>query len=391
MFMESVLEVRPNVGERTGPKIAQEFLPIKDYKTYRIMWEKVRDYAPIAGAYALEDLPDTLDELDFQTFQSDVLHWGTRMTLSAKQLMFLRYAGQSNIVNASDPYGQGPAADEQRSRDAEKIAKYTRYMNTALDNVIEYIGMWALQGLILWPPLNENGVALAAADVPLSMGKLKINHEIPFLLASGGDGSFHQAASALLGLSGGVSATGAAWNTSSANMIVDMSVILDLIRTKMRMEPSTLLMLMDSRVMHHLSSQTAHLDWILGTNRDRDFLTVTDLRDFIKSKFEWTIRFYNSAWEYVLQRDWDTTNPTIHTVQFMPAGTVMIIPQPQVQRMGNIATAPAPGPAHQWLGGKYMWTDRDIKPPWKTEMGMGGYWWPLVRDNDVRFRLNAWS
>ena len=89
-FMEAVLEERPTLTERLGPRIGGRFLPLKGYTSYRIVWDQVREYSPIAGAYGMEDLPDTMDELDFSTFQSDVLHWGARMTLTPKQIMFLR-------------------------------------------------------------------------------------------------------------------------------------------------------------------------------------------------------------------------------------------------------------------------------------------------------------
>ena len=75
----------------------------------------------------------------------------------------------------------------------------------------------------------------------------------------------------------------------------------------------------------------------------------------------------------------------------MNYGTVLILPNPEIQEMGVLATAPAPGPAHQWRDGKYLWMYTEPKPPFGREMGMGGFYWPLVFDNDVRFRLDAWS
>lgn len=84
-YMEDVLEERPVKSVRLGPRIGSRFLPIQSYNAYRIVWEKVRDYSPMAGLYAMEELPDTMDTLDFETFQSDVLHWAARMTLTAKE------------------------------------------------------------------------------------------------------------------------------------------------------------------------------------------------------------------------------------------------------------------------------------------------------------------
>lgn len=390
-YMEQVLEERPTKAFRLGPRIGARFFPIKAYSDYRIVWEEVREYSPMAGAYALEDLPDTMDELDFQTYQADVMHWGSRMTLSPAQIMFLRFAGQVNAVNAPTGYGTGPAADDYRRRDAEKIAKYTRMMNEGLDNVLEYLAMGALLGKIKWPPDDADGNAIAAADLPLSMGRQALNQPYAFLAASATDGGFHQSASTLTGVSGGVSATGVAWNASTANPIHDMSVIMDLLEDRMNLTTENLLILTARKVIAHIAKLTGVLDWILGENRDRVFLLDKEIRNFINLEVGWTVEYYQSKWEYIKQGDWDTTNPTVNQVPFMPYGTWMILPRPEIQEMGKMATAPAPGPAHNWQAGKYMWMERDAKPPWKTEMGMGGFWWPLMFDGDVRFRLDAWS
>jgi len=391
-FMEAVLEERPTKAFRLGPRIGGRFLPLKGYTNYRIVWDKVREYSPIAGAYALEDLPDTMDELDFETFQSDVLHWGSRMTLSPKQIMFLRMPGQGQVSNVS--YGTGPAADDMRAKDAAKIADYTRMMNEALENVFEFLRMGSLLGQIWWPPKTAAGANIAAADVPLSMGRQKLNHAIPFLASSAAGGGFHQAATTLTGITGGVAATGVAWNAAAlADPIKDMAVIMDLLEDRMNLTTENLLVLMARRVLAHVANQTAVLNWILGKQyeRDRTFITISEIRNYVQTQFEWTIEFYQSKWEYVAQSQFDQPKPTVNQVPFMNYGTVLILPNPEIQEMGVLATAPAPGPAHQWRDGKYLWMYTEPKPPFGREMGMGGFYWPLVFDNDVRFRLDAWG
>lgn len=390
-YMEQVLEEKPSKSQRLGPRIFGQYLPIRNYGTYRIVWEKVREYSPMPGLYALEDLPGTFDTLDFETYQSDVLHWGIRQTLTAKEIMFLRWAGESNITNAKTGYGTGPAADDYRRKDAAKIAEYTQLMNEALDSLMEYLRVSALAGHIWWPPKDENGNDIAAASLPISMGRQKLNHPVPFRAATSSFGAFHQSASTLTGVSGGVSATGKAWNDADANPILDMAVISDLLEESISLTVDNLELIMAKRVLVHMANNSNVLNWILGNNRDRQFMTVNEIRDFITNRFDWSIRFYQSKWEYVKQDELGNNKPTVHQVPFLSYGTVLIIPKPDVMDFGVLATAPAPGPAHNWREGKYMWMTRDEKPPWKTEMGMGGYWWPLIFDTDVRFRLDAWS
>ena len=252
--------------------------------------------------------------------------------------------------------------------------------------------MGSLLGQIWWPPKKADGTDIAAADVPLSMGPMKLNHAVPFLAANADGGGFHQAASSLAGITGGVSATGVAWNNaSSSNMIADMAVIMDLLEDRMNLTTDNLVMLMAKRVLAHQAANTLVMNWILGTNRDRTFLTPHELRDFIQTQFEWGIEFYQSKWEYVAQSQYAQVKPDINHVPFMNYGTVLILPQPEIMEMGQLATAPAPGPAHNWNSGKYLWMYTEPKPPFAREMGMGGYYWPLIFEPELRFRLDAWS
>lgn len=397
-FMEQVLEERPTMFERLGPRIGSRFLPVRGYNSYRIVWEKVRQYSPMAGPYAMEELPDEFDELDFETFQSDVLHWGARKTLSPKDIMFLRWAGDVQAVNADTGYGVGPAADDYRRKDSDKIAEYTRKMNEALDNVLEYLQIHSLLGHIKWPPEDADGNAISAASLPYSMGKMKIEHPVPFLTSTSTYGAFHQDATTLTGVTGGVSAHGVAWNvtgqateTNDCNPIKDLAVIADLLEDRMSLPVDNLLLVTSKRVLIHMAASALVRNWILGENRDREFLTTGELRTFVSNNFEWSTELYQSKWEYVKQDELNNNKPTVYQVPYMPYGTVMILPRPDIQEMGVVASAPAPGPAHNWRDGKYMWITRDEKPPFKTDMGMGTFWWPLIFDTDVRFRLNAWD
>lgn len=312
--------------------------------------------------------------------------------------MFLRWAGDSNIANADTGYGVGPAADDYRRKDADKIAEFTRMMNEAMVNVLEILQMHSLYGQIYWPPLDENGAVIPAANLPLSMGRMKLNHVVPFLAAAGGSGGFHQAASALLGINGGPTGHNIAWNVADtnvvatdANPIYDMSIIADLMDDRMNLSSDQLTMITSKRVIHYMHRNVNIMDYILGTTRDRTFLNVNEVRDFFATQFGFTIEYYQSKWEYVDQDALADNKPPINQVPFLPYGTVLIVPNPEIQDLGVTATCPAPGPAHNWRDGKYFWIERDEKPPWKTDMGIGAFYWPLIFDTDVRFRLDAWQ
>jgi len=256
----------------------------------------------------------------------------------------------------------------------------------------------ALLGSLRWPPLDENGNVVAAVHMPVYWGRQDVHANYPLLAASAaGDGAFEQNATTLIGLVGGVNGAGFAWNNAAnSNPIQDFAVIEDLISERMSVSADNLLAICSRRILSHLARNTAILDWLLGLLRDVKFVTTPMIKDAIKGQWEWDIETYDSKWEYEFADELDTANVTIHSVPFMPVGDVLILPRPDYTGMGFLGTCPAPVNADgddllQWQFGRYIWRDFPTKPPFKREMGIGQFAFPLLKNLDLRFVLHAWA
>lgn len=395
-YMWDVLETLPTKEDRVGTHIGQRFLPDRDFGSYQVVWEEIKRISRIAGFYAHTDLADPMPKLDWRTVTQTLLHSAARWIITPDELMFFRLPGQSPVT--SQYYGTGPAAHDMASKDADVVRMRTEELNEGLDNLNEYMRIKALLGRLQWPPFDENGNQLAAVDMPVYWGRQDVNASWPLLAASAaGDGGFHQSASTLTGLSTGPNGTGVTWDTpATSNPIQDFAVIADLFSERVGLETSNLLAIMSVRVISHLVRNTAILNWLLGLNRDVRFATTPDIKSAIKNQWEWTIETYDAKWEYELASELDQEDLTIHSVPFLPRGDVLILPVPEYAGMGYLGHCPAPVNADgddllQWEFGRYVWKDFRSKPPFRREMGIGQFAFPLLQNLDKRFVLHAWD
>lgn len=395
-FMEKVVELRPTKRAIKEGYVGQSYLPFQSVDDYVVIWDAIKSENPLAGIFALEDKPIPGQDLDFDTFKSDVMHISAMRTVGPKDIQGLRQPGEASVR-----YGTGWGADYFRRKNARKVAEVTTWSEDALDTMVEYLSIHSLLGRIVWPPLDASGAHIAAASLPVHWGDVKVNFPIPFLAASGGLGSFSQAATTLAsGITGGLAAQGYAWNTdtgtgsTSGNMIRDMEVIGQLMMERQGLTPDRMEILCSRYILAQSAFNTNMLHWIMGNQNekpDRNMVAVGEVKDFISTKFGWSFKLYDAQWTYVVQTAYGSATPTVNRVRFLPTNKVLIQPRPEMGDMGVMATAPAPGPARQWRDGKYFWMKHLQEPPWVSEMGMGMYVWPLVFQTDTRFLLDAFA
>lgn len=395
-YMWDVLETLPRKEDRVGRHIGQRFLPDKDFGSYQVVWEEVKSISRIAGFYAHNDLADPMPKLDWKTVTQTLLHSAARWRITPDELMFFRLPGQPPV--SSQYYGTGPAAQDYAAKDAEVVRMRTEELDEGLDNLNEYMRIKALLGRVRWPPFDENGNVIAAADMPVYWGRQDVNAGFPLLGASAaGDGAFEQNASTLTGLATGPNGTGFAWNdAANANPIQDFAVIADLYDERVGLDQADLLAIMSRRMLSHMVRIGAVLDWLLGLNRDVKFVTTPDIKSALQNQWEWAIETYDAKWEYELATELDEEDITVHSVRFLPVGDVLILPSPEYSGMGYLGHCPAPVNADgddllQWDYGRYIWRDMRTKPPFTREMGLGQFSFPLMKNLDYRFVLHAWD
>lgn len=395
-YMWDVQETMPTEDLRTGPKIGGRFLPDKDFGSRRVLWENVRKFSPIAGVYAMTDMADPAHRLDFETVQADLAHIAARWVIDTDEVEYFRLPGQPDVM--SQWYGDGPAANMLAERDRMLVREKTEMLIKQMDNMNEYFRIHALTGSLIWPPNDENGAQLAAAEVPVYWGRQALNMTDDFglLAATSEYGAFEQNASALQGLlSGGLAAAGVAWDQATANIVLDITVIKQLMRKRKFFSTKNMIMICSEDVITRLTFNGTILDWLLGTNRDRRFVTPEEIQTAIKTQWQWSFMTYDSVWEYVKMDEIGDTKPDIHQVPFLPVGDVLILPDPEYMETGVLGHAPAPtndgDELLKWDNGRYFWTEFLSKPPWTRTMGVGQWSFPLLKNLDRRFLLHAWD
>lgn len=402
-YMWDVVETLPTKSYRKGLHIGQRFLPAKEFGSYHVLWEEIQDFSPIAGFYSMTDLADPMHDLPWKSVQTDFLHSASRWVIKPQDLMFFRMPAQPAV--SSQFYGTGPAANNFRERDAETVRRRTEQMVEAVDNLNEYMIIKALLGRLVWPPRDNQGNEIALVDRPVYWGRQALNMPYAFLAADAvnGHGSFNQAATTLAGVANGVTAQGIAWNVdtgvaaTSANIIRDFSVIKSLMKKRKGLAAGGLHAIMSQEVLDWQTWNTNVLDWLLGRQRDVKFTTPEEVTQAVQSKWSgFTIETYDSQFEWVDPGDMNQNEPTIYMQEFMPIGNVLILPKPDYVGMGWLGYAPCPFLADsadllQWTNGRYFWRDFQTKPPFRREMGMGQFAFPLMKNLDKRFLLDAWN
>jgi hypothetical protein len=400
-YMWMAFESLPTAEQRKQAYIGERFLPNKDLGSYSIVHEEIQEFLPIAGFYAMTDLADPLHDLPWKTIQQDLIHSAQRWIINPQELMFFRMPAQP--PGRSQWYGEGPAANDFRQKDQETVARKTKQMVLALDNLNEYMRINALRGRLLWPPRNAAGAVIPAADRPVYWGRQALDLPYALLAAGGGHGGFDQAATTLAGVAGGVTAQGVAWNAvtpvaaTSANVIRDLTVIKSLMKKRKSLPSQNLLCIMSEEVLGWQTWNTNVLNWILGLNRDREFLTPEEILQAFTTRFSFTIETYDAVWEYVRPQDMNLAQPPVNSIEFLPVGEVLIIPKPEYVGMGYLGHCPNPfiesdtEDLLQWTNGRYFWRDFMKKPPFRREMGVGQFAFPIMINLDKRFRLQAWA
>jgi hypothetical protein len=391
VYIEEVLEARPTLNEIVGPRIGETYFPLRAQQHYHVAWERIKRWTPMAGLYDFQDKADTFGQMPAQRLLTDIMHWAARETLDPREATSALMTYQGPPGGDID-YGTGQFAETAAQKDAALVADKARLMNEAVENSKEYVRTQLLQGSIIWPPRLADGSVIPAADLPRQFGQIQINFVVPMLAADATtlDGGFSQLATTLVGVEG-ETGTQVAWDGATANTLADMTLIEDLMNHRRSIDFSNMRMIMAKRVMTlAAANQTAVRDVILGASRDRVLVTETQIRDELVALWGIEVQFNQSKWQFVSKADWgkpyDELEPS--SIQFIPTGRVLIVPKGP---LGELITAPAPGPAYSWDTNLYYWSQSQQQPPWNREMGLGIWAWPVMKDTDRHFILDAWS
>lgn len=346
--------------------------PWEEVPERRVIWDVMESENTLAGIYDPRGQAIPGDEVIFSSDIATLADLKASRNLESWSVQQLRDPGMPTVYKAGGS-SNTVAGIEQRLR--QHISKRLAWSNEAVDAQIEYLAMHALQGTIVWPPVDANGNAITPA-MPHWNASMVVN------LSTGLPANQNQAATTLTGYNSRTGA-GLAWTNASATPFNDFDIVDEYMVQNFGISMEGGTVLMSRVVLGYMSRNTDILNWVAGVNKEqpgaRGFAPVRAIKDAVQAQFGWSIETYDSQWTYRTRNA--GTKPTINRVSFLTEGKIVILPPGGVA--GRMMTAPQESaPGGKWVFGKMGWKHQGPKPPFDIELGVNVVAWPRFDTRD---------
>lgn len=367
-YVTGVVETRPDHKAWRSQYMGLSLLPARDVPGYKLTWDVVQSENNLAGIYAINGRPVPGSEMLFAQKFAEMLNVMSARVLHPDDVSILREPGELAVSRT----GKGLVEAAQRNLN-KKIAD----IDNEVDAQVEYMIMHALQGQIVWPPVDAGGNAIATPMPQWGNTQITIN----FPLRT----SFVQDVTTLVGYQ---SRTGGAmaWDDAGSTPLVDLEVVAQLINKTTGLRGHNATIIMNDEILSYLCFNTSILAWIQGTEKGTNYIAPADLQGLIQTKIGYKIKLYDAAWTYRTNLD-SSEGPTVNSVPFLGRGKLLIIPDGA--DLGYWADGPSPDGRYQ--SGKYNWLVKEDEPPWETRVGEGRVGFPIPEHFDSIFVLDVFS
>lgn len=379
-FLTGAVQEKPSKEAIRQSYRALTLLPWEDVPERQVLWDVIYSENNLAGFYAPDGMAIPGDEVLFTSMMTNLIDVKAARNLDSWAVQQLRDAGMPRVYKAG---GSSNTVQGMQGRLRDHINKRLAWCNEVVDAQIEYIGMHALQGTVVWPPVDQDGNAIS---VPMPHWNADMTITVPFNLPA----AQNQNASTLTGWQ---SATGggAAWtNHTTGDPIKDLMLINQyMIKTKgVSMRGGRLIM--SQVVVDHMAQCANVLKWLVGTDYTqtgtREFIDEDTLKAIIKTRTGYTIETYDAQWTY--RTKVPHTKPTIQRVDFMKEGKVLILPQGET--VGTMMDTQLENMDGSWVYRKMGWSHRADLPPFPIQLGVNATAWPKFTQYD-HFVLDAYA
>lgn len=339
-----------------------QLLPWQQVPERQMVWDVMEAENNLAGFFAPKDRAVPGDDLLFSSTFANLVDVKASRMLDPWVVQNIRDPGMPSVYKAG---GSAYAVQGIQQRLRQKFNADLADCNERVDSQIEYLAMHALQGSIVWPPVDNNGNAITYPMPHWGTSSISVNFPLP--------SAQNQAASTLSGYSSHTGG-GYAWtNHSNADPLKDLRVIDEYMTKTLGIQMMGGRILMSTVVLNHMIECTNVLDWIAGSNKEqtgaRGFVSKQDLVQFVETKLGWTIQTYDASWTYRTRSP--GTKPTVTQVDFLKEGKIIILPPGET--IGNMATTlvkAEPGASGKWVYGKFGWTKDEDEPPYAIKIGV---------------------
>lgn len=368
-FLDTAIRERPDWEDQRAQYIGTSLLPFRSVEDYELTWDVIQSANHIAGIYAMDGTPIPGDDPEFYQMMSNVINVAASRKLDEQTVMTLREPGELALKSR--------VLQGKRAKALRMLRRKVRSADNEVDTVVEYLIMHALQGEIVWPPVDNSGSTISGA--PPYWGNASFTLDLSFRAA------FVQDISTLSGWdsrSGG----GYNWKHASADPVLDLEVIRELMTQTTHLPAYGSTLIMSEQVMSWLATRANILYWFKGTTGPATdggaysrFIDSVALQNFIKTRLGYNIRLYDAAFTYESNKG-SASGQTENYVNFLTPGKMIVIP-PGALTPNNayFATAPISGPNDAYRTGKQTWSEKMTKPPWTWEIGVQLKGFPILK------------
>lgn len=374
-FLMGVLRERQDFGNERARYIGSRYLPFENVPEQTVVWETIRGENRLAGVYSAKGKAISGDEIGFSTYFANLLWIKAAKTLDPDVVHKIRAPGMIDVYKA----GQSAFPIQgMKQRVENKFREYLTYIDDQMAAQTEYFATQAMQGQLVWPPVDDSGNPLPVQ--PEWNGDQKINITWPFVA------KFKQNISTLAGVpltSGGADRSGGgyAWNNDNADPLLDFEVITEMMLELKGVDADYATCLMSRRALSYIAMLPNIQRWVRGVNYEGDDPTgVADFPQFkqkIKTQFGLTIETYDAKWTYLDGVEADG-KPIIKSRRFIPVNKMIIVPRGE--KIGSMAQAPHESQDGNYVYGPDVYVKRDDIPPYEWEVGIQNICFPLLRD-----------
>jgi hypothetical protein len=377
--MDSLIRERPDKDALRKNYIGTSMLPIKPVSEYELTWDVIQSANHIAGIYSMDGTPIPGNDPSFYQMMANVINIMASRKLDEETVMTLREPGELALKSR--------VVQSKRDKALRILRNKTGNADDEVDTTIEYLIMSALQGSIPWPPTDDDGVAISGA--PAYWGNAS------FTLDLGLRAAFVQDISSLAGYDSRAGG-GYNWKHASADPVLDLEVIRELGVQTVHMPYYGSTIIMSEVVLSWMATRPNVLQWFRGdtgpaSDTGQKFINITRLREFLGAQLGYKIKLYDSVFTYESNLG-SESGQTENWVHFLKPGKIIIIPPGALgSNIAYFATAPTSGADDSYRTGKYSWAEKQRKPPWSWEVGVGIKGFPILKSTQEIMVFDVFS
>lgn len=344
-----------------------ELLPWEEVPERQVVWDIMYSENNLAGFYGPKGEAVPGDDVMFSTTMATLSDIKASRTLETWAAQQLRDPGELAVYRTGTQAGR---SREQKLK--EHINKRLAWCNEAVDAQIEYIAMQALQGTVVWPPVDSDGNAIAN---PMPHW----NADLSLSISVGLPAAQNQNVTTLSGYNSRTGA-GLAWTNASATPFNDLDIINEYMIKTFGVNLRGGTVLIDSVTLGYMSRNTSILNWVAGSNYEqpgaRQFADIETIKSAIKAQFGWTLVPYDAQWTY--RSPVGANRDTIQRVDFLKEGKIVVLPPGGP--VGTMMTAPQMTKDRKFVYRKMGWEYQNPKPPYDIELGVNAVCWPRFNE-----------